>query len=365
MIRPLLFGERWRLLDRIAAGQSSVGATVLAHARDPGSTAASASSAEDEIAQVLALYLAGARPERAAQGFAAQLSRLMAAGWKPCDVLDAEADLVDRLTADAPDTPDGDDWTTIEIVSEQLTTAAPAAVLRALEQNLLDRMASADGDGSRSLTDHPPVAAWGDRGLTAPPPAPPSRTTAEESQRVGADAVASSPDIAHGGPHAPAAANTNVTGPTSARTRGHAYETTPLAEIHTATERPTPATADRGDQRRVRAGMAEHQSTKAWIAQDQADAPPPAAPDFGPTIASHVLGPVVSRTVEPAAVPIHRHIYRAGHAAAGSTVVHDDPVAPRTAQAAQPSPAGTDARELADQLAAMLDDEADLRGLRR
>ena len=75
VIRPLLFGERWRLLDDVAAGDRSIGATVLAHACEPESMATvESSTADDEIAEVLALHLAGARPERTVQGFAEQLA---------------------------------------------------------------------------------------------------------------------------------------------------------------------------------------------------------------------------------------------------------------------------------------------------
>src|SRR5215208_1753018 len=62
VIRPLTFGERCRLLDDAAASGRSIGATVLARARARES--ATETSVDDEIAQILAMHLAGARPER-------------------------------------------------------------------------------------------------------------------------------------------------------------------------------------------------------------------------------------------------------------------------------------------------------------
>ena len=82
VIRPLSFGERWRVIDAASAAESPLGATVLAHASEP-EAAGETQPVDDERAQVIALHLAGARPERTVPGFAAQLARLLAAGWAP------------------------------------------------------------------------------------------------------------------------------------------------------------------------------------------------------------------------------------------------------------------------------------------
>jgi hypothetical protein len=113
----------------------------------------------------------------------------------------------------------------------------------------------------------------------------------------------------------------------------------------------------------------------AWPGLPAANARPETASDSTPTahaapdLSAVVIGfpePVIPRAQVPAVSQGHRSPNRATPTAgAASTVVHDDPVASRTAPLATPSPAGLDAHELADQLAGLLDDESDLRGLRR
>jgi hypothetical protein len=75
----------------------------------------------------------------------------------------------------------------------------------------------------------------------------------------------------------------------------------------------------------------------------------------------------------PAAVnhPVHRGAESgAGRpaltdASASPTVLRPDPATARVAPLAAPEPAGPDAFEIADRVAALLDEESDLRGLRR
>lgn len=90
-LRPLSFGERWRV---VAEDPRELGRAVLAGAAAPTRPIA------DVVAEVLALHLAGARPDRPVPGFSAQVAALVAAGWTPGDVLAAPADLVDLLTSE-------------------------------------------------------------------------------------------------------------------------------------------------------------------------------------------------------------------------------------------------------------------------
>src|ERR1044072_670762 len=70
VIRPLSFGERRRALDDVAATGRSIGAMVLARACAP--EPAAEPSTDDEVAQILAMHLAGARPERPVHAFDTQ-----------------------------------------------------------------------------------------------------------------------------------------------------------------------------------------------------------------------------------------------------------------------------------------------------
>ncbi len=140
-LRALGFGERWRL---VAEQARELGRAVLASAAvlpPPG---------DDQIAQVLALHLAGARTERRAPAFTAQLAALVATGWAPGEILAAPADLVDLITGtpnaeprDGSESPEEQGWTRIVLGAVE---AAPspvvpdvAEVLRALEADLRDR----------------------------------------------------------------------------------------------------------------------------------------------------------------------------------------------------------------------------------
>ncbi|ORV25017.1 hypothetical protein AWB98_19170 [Mycolicibacterium conceptionense] len=134
IIRPLRFGERWRLLDAAVNAGNRIGATVLACATEVASTPET-----DTIAEVLALHLAGARPERSTPGFTAQLATLTAAGWEPPAVFDTDADLIDLLTSEVPGgTADG--WTSIVLTAADGGAGSAAEALRVLEGELLSRL---------------------------------------------------------------------------------------------------------------------------------------------------------------------------------------------------------------------------------
>lgn len=142
VLRPLRFGERWRLLHEVGDG-SGVAAAVLARTAvpDPHGSVMDDGVVDPVIEQILALHLAGARPERAVPGFARQLADLVDAGWAPRDVFDADADLID-LIAEA--CPVDDDWTSIVLAADPPAPQSLPEVLKLLEDDLRHRLTTAD-----------------------------------------------------------------------------------------------------------------------------------------------------------------------------------------------------------------------------
>lgn len=359
VIRPLSFGERWRLLDDVASSGRSLGATVLA--RSCARESATEPSADDAVAQILAMHLAGARPERRAHAFEAQLAWLVAEGWKAHDVFHTDADLVDLLTADALGTPAENDWTTILLVPDAATSLTE--VLLTLERNLFDRMMSPDvgdavicGDPHRVAQaefDSPPASfAHIDRRSLDHPPNVNHPVASSAGGRPSTRALparkASSASTAN---HAVA---------------GRADSFVPSVETRTVADDGDTAVVIPDAPRPIRAGWPGHPATNARPDAGRNSAPTARAPQDPSASAMRFPESVLSRAETPAVSQGLRPRNRATPpAGAASTVVHDDPVATRTSPLATPSPAGPDALELADQLAALLDDESDLRGLRR
>lgn len=359
VIRPLSFGERWRLLDDAASSGRSLGATVLARACARES--APEPSTDDEVAQILAMHLAGARPERRAHAFEAQLSWLVAAGWKPHDVFDTDADLVDLLTADALGTPAENDWTTILLVPD---AAGPLTeVLLTLERNLFDRMRSTDvddavgcGDPHRAVPaefDSPPASfAHVNRRIVDCPSNVNQLVTRSEGGRPSTRALPVRK--ASSGPTA------NNAGADRANFFMPSIETQTIADdLDTAVALPDAP-------RPIRAGWPGHPAANAWPEAGPNSAASVRAPQDPSAGAMRFPEPVFSRAETPAVSQGRRPPnWATPPAGAASTVVLDDPAGTRTSPLAAPSPVGPDALELADQLAALLDEESDLRGLRR
>lgn len=364
IVRPLHFGERWRLLDDVAAGESPLGAAVLAYAGD-AATVDQAQAGDDEIAQIIALHLAGARPERAVPGFAAQLAQLGAAGWTPRDVFDADADLVDLLTVQTTDDPAGAEWTTIVVVPDVAAATSPADALRALERNLLDRRGFAESDEAltparsqyRPTPEHP-------SGVDVPAPLS-TQPEATWPWHVGG---AGTPPAHH--PVLPA-----VTGRADIASD---LPETPVDDV------PAEPSAPIGVPPPIRLAWSDRQGGGGQAMPGWRGAPPdsprvddPPDPAALPQAIAQPTGPQVLAGASTPGPPPARRATTGSHTA--PTVVADSRVARRTGVAADPGRAGPDvfgvAADLgqagldvfgvADQLAALLDDESDLRGLRR
>ncbi len=355
VIRPLTFGDRCRLIDDASANRRSIGATVLARACDRESAAEP--STGDQIAQILAMHLAGARPERRALVFEAQLSWLVSAGWKPNDVFDTDADLVDLLTADALGTQAEDDWTTILLVPDHAAACSLTEVLLTLEQSLLERMVSTDLDDGVGCRAPHRVA------LESPPAsvAHVERDTGEDTLDV--DQPVTAPRGALPSTRGAPASS----GPTVGQA-GLDLDTSvaPSTERYYAADHFNTAIALPNVPWPIRAGWPGHSAANAGPESGGDDAPTARAPQDPSTVAVRIPEPILTRGQMPSHFQGRRPPNRATPpAGAASTVAHLDPVATRTAPLATRSPAGLDTLESADQLAALLDDESDLRGLRR
>ncbi|WP_319453009.1 MULTISPECIES: hypothetical protein [unclassified Mycobacterium] len=350
VVRPLSFGERWRVLDDVASSDSPLGATVLAHAGEP-ETADQAQVADDEIAQIIALHLAGARPERAVPGFAAQLARLVAAGWAPRDVFDADADLVDLLTAEAPGEGDGSEWTSIVVAPDHPASAPLAETLRALERNLLDRMGSTESNDRPTPSDDRP------------------RLVAESASSD--DFPAPFPTVPEGSWPSHVGSAPTPAGLESMHPTARAENASPLLV--------TPSAAD-GFVAPGEPVCVPRPIRLAWSDQQGAGGRPtsdwPSAPPVGPRVEDppeptglpeSAVASTVSTVCSTTSSLGASSPYRATLASSSTapTVVDDTPIATRTAPGAAPGQARLDVFGLADQLAALLDEESELRGLRR
>jgi hypothetical protein len=104
-IRPLDFGER----DRSVRGAADVAASVLAAA------SLEAGPEPSLPAEILALHLAGADPDRERRGFDETLLLVARrSGWTPTEILATEARLVDRLADEAvPPDVDAGGWRSV------------------------------------------------------------------------------------------------------------------------------------------------------------------------------------------------------------------------------------------------------------
>ena len=365
VIRPLRFGERWRVLDGAATDglDGSLGASVLAAAGAASDGSASDDARPDgaagdgeRIARALALHLAGARSDRAVPGCVEQLAALVAAGWSPRDVLDAEADLIDLLTVE--DEPDdragaGDGWTSIVLAADSGDSAADANVslaelLRLLERDLLGRLAPAE---TAEAADRPDAVdpARPVRNSAAPSAGDPAATNAAAGRRVAAAAAQSRTPV-----------------------EGHPTIRFPADE----TARPAGST-DRLDDPAVaaRAGRADPAAAISG-ADPHRLAGLPARDRLGRRAVRRrrairwggASGPQSRAVVRAAACGARRAVLapRDAHGR-GARRSSCTTIPPRAAPAGSrsPRPPGPDAFDVADEVAALLDEESDLRGLRR
>jgi hypothetical protein len=321
----------------------------LAHAGDP-ETADQTRVADDEVAHIIALHLAGARPERAVPGFAAQLTRLVAAGWAPRDVFDADADLVDLLTAEASGEGAGGEWTSIVVAPKGTASAPLAETLRALERNLLDRMGSSESDD-------PPTPSGRRHRIAPESPSSvdtprPFRTEPEGTwpSHVGSARMPSVPAPV------PGAATARAETASPARVASAVIDGAPGAPVNV----PRPIRLAWSDQ------SAGARPTADWpnapSARPRVEDPEPSGLPADDTGGSWAVSAAPSVASSLGSSSPHRATLATSHPA--PTVV-DDTIAARTAPGATPGQARLDVFALADQLAALLDEESELRGLRR
>ena len=362
VIHPLRFGERWRLLEATTVS-GSLGANVLAAATDGDGTedavaVRDAGTRGDTAAQVLALHLAGARVDRTAPGCAAQVAALIDKGWTARDVLDADADVIDLITADLRADADrdmgSDGWTRIELAPTDTddadTPGTPATtvteLVRMLERQLLERIAPVEltaGDD-----DSAPTAR---RAAVDGEPADPANGKATAATNGGANGVQGA---APGGVVSPA------------RTRGSAgrdgvSHTTVPQESSTAGVEQLPA-----HPQPIRTGWS---GEPGWATPTLASATGTASVLTFPNIRD-VGAPVLASSAPRAVAPPPSAPSLVPRAGARAAVIEPDAAVSRTAPFAAPAAdrvaaTSVEAFAVADELAALLDEESDLRGLRR
>ncbi|MBT2498624.1 hypothetical protein J7E25_05910 [Agromyces sp. ISL-38] len=378
VIRPLRFGERWRLLDGAATdgadrSDGSLGASVLAVAvagarvEDASVDGAGADGAwpDDRIARVLALHLAGARPGRAVPGCGAQLAALVAAGWSPRGVLDADADLIDLLTVESEG--GGSDgftdggWTSIVLAADADDASDAAQVslselLQMLEHDLLGRLAPTGPDGSAGADESAGRADAGDRVRAALAAV---ATASSGSRAVSAAVEARRAATAAGSPRTPAAGHPTVSFPADEPARA-AASTDPFGEPAVVGREIGPASPPRFPTP-IRTDWPDPRSSDGVSAAPSVASAPSAHHDRAITTPA---APSIARPATPPGEPVARRATRA-EASAAPVVVLDDAAASRTDRLAFPAPARPDAFDVADEVAALLDEESDLRGLRR
>ncbi|CRZ14816.1 hypothetical protein [Mycolicibacterium neworleansense] len=313
VIRPLRFGERWRVVDDAVNGGNRIGATVLAWATE--SPAAPAT--------------------------------LTAAGWDSRAVFDTDADLIDLLTTEASDGGAVDGWTSI-VLTTGPEPVSPAEALRILEGDLLGRLAAAEAD-EPSNPDVPSACPSGaDAGTQSVPPL--------GSRRAAADGAATGTAAPIPGRHAdaepPGTAVPNLGPAPKIRDDNHSGTTEPgeRPASHPATEPAFPVP--------IRAtGSTGWPAAGPWL--------PPIA---GPGVDNHAAqcpvpptGHADQRSDERTEPPAHR--VSAAAVTEAPNVVRDDPTAPRAERLAAPAATGADPFDTANLVAALLDEESDLRGL--
>ena len=367
LIRPLAFGERWRVLA--GAPAEGIGPAILA--------AASGRTGGGQLAQVLALYLSGARPGRAIPAFAEQVQRLVAGGWTPTDVMAADADLVDLLTEPPADAATGGGrWTSIvllpevDVLDDEAAAGSVAEVVELLQRDLAARAGTAAEIrepssvtiGARAAgTAIGPASRGGASTLPQLPPTPgpavagaPAATATVPLAAAPADRLPAR-DRDPLSPSALALPGAYAGKPDAAR-RGDTFHADapgrPWTGARPADPHPTP-----GRRAAVRA------ETLGWIPGSAG--PHPAALTGGDT-ASALLPyplPIRGHTREPASQTSSASRSWVSPAAASTGVVSMMAAAPRVAPSGAPDASGQDDADVATSLAALLDAEADLRGL--
>ena len=275
-------------------------------------------------------------------------------------MLDADADLVDLLTAEAPGDAVGGEWTSIVVGQRGPASTTVAETLRTLERNLLDRIGLTEPDEHSPEPDRPQRLGSEHPSRADFPGSAPAEPT--WSSRDGSAPTSSAPELVplvaaqRGGADSPALVTPSVTDGfvTPGSTPG-----LPLSV-------PQPIRLAWSDQRATAGRAAPDLLGAPALGPRVEDRPrPPGLPASG---AGHIGG----SAAVPAALPTpsslgsaSAHRARLAGTPTASTVVDDAPFAGRTAPAATPGPPVLDVFGLADQLAALLDDESDLRGLRR
>jgi hypothetical protein len=423
VLRPLRFGERMRLVAGALAspghdddGARALAAAVLRAASDDGPEP---EESERPAVEALALHLAGARLGTARPpGFATCAGLLSRAlGWGASEVVDVEADLADRLAGDVERSLAGMDdggWTRI-VLSEgsPLGTGAPQPVAESaaqardlLARDLLHRgrapfVAATDAGGRLGLRhgepDHGtsalpsqtpasgrgPGAAGGPGAGAVPFPEAPAGAPAG----AGAPRQARTPSAALAAGHRDATAGDDPVraelasagaGFVEPASAGSAFAQPPFAQPPFAQPaqaagdagRPVP---DAGGLPRAGAGTGRPRPSDGWgattagVPGSRAGRAATEAPWPDPIASAPAWWPGRGQGVPlPDPAPV---------AAGGSPAARRTPDSPRTratlpggAPASTPAPVhdarSHDVATLADHLAALLDDEADLRGIR-
>jgi hypothetical protein len=408
MLRPLGFGERSRVVADSAAaapgGLAAVAAAVLTAARaglGEAGVPARGPRVQRVVVEAVAMHLAGARTDHRALGFAE--SAALAArsfGWTAEQVLGADADAVDRLVdAVAPVLDDAPGWNRILITgtadSAPAGTEAPdrpvdaTAVRDALARDLLARatrafapdpaepadLGSTGGrlaaagprpDGPTNPLERvglrvPPTGGPGrsfDGGTSsgAPSPAPSAVGTADHHPGAAAapspsPAGAATLPVAYGATY-PRAAGDGGTGAASDPRRGGGVTG---RDVSTSTSGPRqPTTAPHGPDPELAGPGGARAEVSPGPPDEHLGVPTSAYPPGTGASGPWSLPGQPGEWGTPAASP--------GPATRAPAAVVS---APPAVGLRAPAERHRDARDLAEAIAALLDDEADLRGVRR
>ncbi|MBK8033220.1 MAG: hypothetical protein IPK17_27765 [Chloroflexi bacterium] len=136
VLRPLTYGERSRIIGRLAGAPNTVDAVGAAMLR---AATVQSGAGDRSLAEILALVLAGANAE--APPYATTLLTVAsAAGWSLRDIDEADAEIIDQLAMQlgaAVDDPD-DGWSRIVLVDDARATSLDE-VRRELAERLITR----------------------------------------------------------------------------------------------------------------------------------------------------------------------------------------------------------------------------------
>ncbi len=136
VLRPLTYGERSRIIGRLAGAPNTVDAVGAAVLR---AATVQSGAGDRSLAEILALVLAGANAE--APPYATTLLTVAsAAGWSLRDIDEADAEIIDQLAMQlgaAVDDPD-DGWSRIVLVDDARATSLDE-VRRELAERLITR----------------------------------------------------------------------------------------------------------------------------------------------------------------------------------------------------------------------------------